>query len=71
MEKFNYILLQQTVAPEEIKCPFISDRVSCNDCGSPNFNIDDFGPRKAGGIAYKVPGICDDCGGRFGILVKP
>jgi len=71
MEKFGSIKLIQITAPEEIRCPLISDRVSCYNCGSPNFNIDGSAQRKTGGTSYKVPGSCDDCGYRFGMLVKP
>jgi hypothetical protein len=57
--------LEHKAENTEIKCPLISNRVVCNSCGSPNFSIDEQGPRS--GNRKKVPGICDDCGHRIGV----
>ena len=62
--------LRQEGARAEITCAFISERVVWASCGSTDLRIDAGAPRKSGGKKYKVPGICDDCGYRYGIVNK-
>lgn len=50
----------------EKECPFVSQRVVCGLCGSPNFSIDPQAPTKRN----KVGGRCDDCGYTEGTKMK-
>ena len=52
---------------ETTTCPFISSRVVCYSCESPDFSIDANGQRPGKGW---VPGRCDDCGYTCGIKLE-